>query len=227
VLALVPLDKAIRCAHALQKKFNKTMAGFGQDLGEKDRPSLSVGIAIGHFLEPLPVLLDLARRAEHLAKGDGEKNSRNALGIILKPRSGGEVEARSQWATDPAKRIDDWVRAFRDGSLPDRTPYLLREAAERLLTLDPSRKSELYKSVLKTSVQRIVQRRQVTGDNGEAARRMEEALRDQLVKAAAADAIGLRVLVGELLIARRIAAVMGQAKASSSDGNATTEGGER
>jgi CRISPR-associated protein Cmr2 len=216
VLALLPLDQAIDCAEALRKRFEKLLQPFGEGL--RDQPTLSVGLAIGHFLEPLPVLLDMARRAERLAKGDGldAQHRRNALGIVLKPRSGGEIEARSQWGTDPAQRLAHWAQAFRDGRLPERTPYLLREAAQRLGGL--GQESGAYKSALDASARRIVQRRRMPGGGEDEERQKQEALRKKLLDAATKkDGIGLAELVSELLIARRIAQALDQANAAKTE----------
>jgi CRISPR-associated protein Cmr2 len=212
VLALLPLDRAVECADKLREKFSECLKDFGN-------PTLSVGLAIGHFLEPLPVLLDLARRAEKLAKGDGleERKSRNALGIILKPRSGGEVVMRGPWTTDPAQRLKTWTEAFRSKRLPDRTPYLLREADERFgrISNDSNRKY-----ALKAVVQRIVQRRSGSPTDTDKEQQALQDLREKLVKAATDNDIGLTTLVAELLIARRIAVVARQAKPQSTESGA-------
>lgn len=211
VLALLPLNTAVECAEELRSKFAELLQAFGSASRDDEPPTLSVGLAIGHFLEPLPVLLDLARRAEKLAKGDGESEPRNALGILLKPRSGGEVAMRRQWTTEPQARLKYWTDEFNTGRLPDRTPYLLREADERFRRIadDASRESTLA-----AVVRRIVQRRRgVTGDT-EQEQQAQQALRKRLIEAAKDRRIGLSQLVAELLIARRLAVAAEQAAPS-------------
>jgi CRISPR-associated protein Cmr2 len=229
VLALVPLDQAIKCADALRLDFAKSMQKVIDALGDNQgikSPSLSVGLAIGHFLEPLPVLLDMAHRAERLAKGDGSKQPRNALGIILKPRSGGEIEMRSPWVVEPetpedqdseekkrvfdtikktAQRMDVWVQAFYEERLPDAIAYLLREAEERLNTISHNANKNIQQDLWSGMVKRIVSRRQIApGKDVDQAETEDSALAEKL--SLTGELLCLPQLAAELLIARRIAA---------------------
>jgi len=101
VLALVPLTDAVPCARALADAFRNALAPVANALSLKPncRPTLSVGLGIGHLMEPLGALRARANRAEKLAKGDGlgDDKTRNALAIILGIRSGGELKRRAQW----------------------------------------------------------------------------------------------------------------------------------
>lgn len=88
VLALLPLHTALRCAKALAQAFQDAMRGFGK----AQDPTLSVGLAIVHHLEPLQDALELVRRVEKFAK-EGPPNTppdkkRNALAVAYSPRSG-------------------------------------------------------------------------------------------------------------------------------------------
>ena len=73
---------------------NGPCAGFP----ESERPTLSVGLGIGHVLESMGDLLELGRRAEKRAKGADLpiRERRNALGVIVDKRSGGTVSWRAQ-----------------------------------------------------------------------------------------------------------------------------------
>lgn len=98
VLAFLPLDTAIPCAEALRNAFGTTMAKALPDTPVHERPTLSVGIAIGHYAEHLQSLLGRSMSAERAAKV-----SRNALAIEFSAHSGGG-EARlavRSWAHDP------------------------------------------------------------------------------------------------------------------------------
>ena len=124
VFGLVPLHKAVGCAKGLAKLFSTRMAKVATDLGTPTEklPTLSVGLAVVHMLEPVADARELARQAEALAKGKalpaGEPD-RNALGIIAKPRSGSAYQARIRWdAAAALDQLEDWQEKFSSGGLP-------------------------------------------------------------------------------------------------------------
>jgi CRISPR-associated protein Cmr2 len=133
VLALLPLHKALMAAKALAERFQKVMAPFG---GPGKAPSLSVGLAVVHHLEPLQDALDLARRAEKRAK-EGEPK-RNALCVAYSPRSGSERMVRGRWDEDPrlTRRLLRYADLLRAGEVPSRAGYelwaLVQEVGEAI-----------------------------------------------------------------------------------------------
>ena len=137
VLALVPLPRSIECAKALAEQFQKSLASVADELNvcESDRPTLSAGIGIGYFMEPLGALRERAERAEALAKGNGTDSPRNALAIILGIRSGGEHEVRVKWDDDAMGDLLALVQAFREDKLPSRVAYDVRGIDRRLAWL--------------------------------------------------------------------------------------------
>ena len=138
VLALLPLPQSIECATELVNQFKASVAPIAQelDVAEADRPTLSVGIGIGHFMDPLGTLRARAERAEKLAKGDDTDSPRNALALILGIRSGGEHRVRVKWDDGDALRdLQALVQAFRDAKLPSRIAYDLRGIDRRLAWL--------------------------------------------------------------------------------------------
>jgi len=92
VLAFLPLHTALECADALAKRFQTLLSNF-KDKTDRS-PTLSVGIAIVHHLEPLSDALDLARAAEKKAKGFVGKN---ALAINLSKRGGADRIIVGSW----------------------------------------------------------------------------------------------------------------------------------
>ena len=135
VLALVPLTGSIACAKELAEQFKKSLAAVSDELKveEGERPTLSVGLGIGHIMEPLGALRARAEEAEKLAKGDHTDTARNALAIVLGIRSGGEHRVRINW--DNSDALDDLeaiAGAFRAGELPSRIAYDLRGIDQRL-----------------------------------------------------------------------------------------------
>ncbi len=137
VLALLPLDQAIACAKKLSVDFKENL----QQIKNIDKiPTLSVGLGVSHFLTPMGKQLDLARRAEQLAKSNElpEGQRKNALAILLQPRSGAEISFRERWEEDavpnephtpPDKLLETWIEAHNENLLPRRVGYELREAS--------------------------------------------------------------------------------------------------
>jgi CRISPR-associated protein Cmr2 len=118
VLALVPADLCVPCARQLHDAFAKHLEQWASHT-----PSLSVGIAIGHFMEPLEDLLAYARAAEKAAKA---VKGKNALAVHLHSRGGAPVKFSAGWPSNPDKDLDTLVRMYVDGRLPDKAAYDLR-----------------------------------------------------------------------------------------------------
>lgn len=150
VLAFLPTDGAIACARDLAGDFAGRLSKVRDELVRKlaqlpttgqtrdvPHPTLSVGLAVGHVLASLGLLRGLAASAERLAKektGPLQASAeRDALGIVISPRSGSELSLRGNWHeplgpwTGFSDRIEYWIARFQRGHLPDRAPYLLRD----------------------------------------------------------------------------------------------------
>lgn len=97
VLAFVSLPEAPACAEDLRLRFEHMVAGACGSLPEQTRPTLSVGIGVGHVMEGMGDLLALAREAEAEAKRE-----RNSLAVLVDMRSGGRLAWRARWVEDPA-----------------------------------------------------------------------------------------------------------------------------
>lgn len=126
VLALLPLHTALRAAWALARRFRDVVKPYGKP---EAPPSLSVGLAVVHHLEPLQDALDLVRRAEKLAKeGRTGEEKRNALVVAYSPRSGTELMVRGRWDEDPrlTQRLCRYADLLRMGAIPSRAAYELR-----------------------------------------------------------------------------------------------------
>jgi CRISPR-associated protein Cmr2 len=140
VLAFLPLERAFACAESLQRAFAEALQPVARDLkvSQEAMPTLSVGLAIGHLMEPLGTLRALATQAEKKAKGDelAESRKRNALGIALRVRSGSVTHVRLRW-DDPGALEDFafWQKAYRyeqgKRDLPSRLAYDARQVHQR------------------------------------------------------------------------------------------------
>ena len=120
VLAMLPMHTALQCAEALKDLFSDAMNNIFEGTKIKS-PTLSVGLAIAHHLEPLGEVRELAKRAEKLAKVSG----RNSLAIALAKRSQEPLLIVDSWDHNLAKRIYKWARLLEFEDIPNRLPYRL------------------------------------------------------------------------------------------------------
>lgn len=133
VLAFVGLHKVLEYADKLAKDFKEKLEKFDfEEKGETKSPTLSVGIAVVHHLEPLEDALELVRRAEKAAKSvDGK----NALAVVIDKRSGASRIAKGTWGTLD-DRLQTFIKWHRKNSIPDGAAYELRDLAIRLDTTE-------------------------------------------------------------------------------------------
>jgi CRISPR-associated protein Cmr2 len=151
VLAFVPLHQAIDCARELARNFHQRLSKFP---AEEDRtPTLSAGVGISHFMDPLRGALRLARKAETLAK-----KKKNSLAVIVDKRSGPPVEVTGVWGTLD-KQLDDYTDLHRVDYVPDGAAYELRELA-RLLEGAKGTEREPLENLMKAEARRILGRKQ-------------------------------------------------------------------
>lgn len=132
VLAFLPLHTLLQCACELHRRFGEIINPPDEQMELTDEhgqaPTLSVGIAIVHHLEPLSDALALARAAERAAK---EVPGKNALAITLSKRSGADVTVAGTWGTIE-QRLWRFSLMHRLDQLPDGAAFQLRDLAERL-----------------------------------------------------------------------------------------------
>lgn len=152
VLAFVPLHRAVECARNLAAAFQKHLADYPVD--EKGNlPTLSAGIGVSHFMEPLRRALWTAREAEKLAK-----EKRNSLAVIVDKRSGPPVKVTGPWGTLD-QRLDDYASLHRNDQVPDGAAYELRELGRLLDNVDGDQKANL-KELVRAEAERILKRKQ-------------------------------------------------------------------
>jgi CRISPR-associated protein Cmr2 len=170
VLAFVPLHRAVECAQALAKQFQKHLAGFPVDKAG-NLPTLSVGIGISHFMDPLRGALRIAREAEALAKEE-----RDSLAVIVDKRSGPPVKVTGRWGTLD-QRLQAYVKLHREDEVPDGAAYELRELVRLLDNVKGAEKTAL-EALVRTEAIRILGRKH--SEHGE--KKMEGAVFDRLVQ---------------------------------------------
>lgn len=218
MLAFLPLDTALPCADALHAHFAKIMDTALDNVGvpakqKPDlRPTLSVGVAIGHYADHLQTLLKRSDDAEKAAKGFG----RNALAVSFAAHSGGGEERTvvHGWGDSPPKNpvATRWWPAMEmhlDDLFSDKGAYELEDLLHECRELVARRPGDAaaVRSVLGSEVARILGRKQAA--HGQ--KRVQETIIDGMAHRLerSADPLDeLRRLVNELLIARRIAPVV-------------------
>lgn len=199
VLALVPADRCLACARHLHEEFGQVLAQWST----AECPlTLSVGIAIAHFMEPLEDLIGYGRAAEKHAKrprdGDIGQVERNGLALHLVKRRGGPVGIRANWSADPRKdpsqnwqQLGEWIAAR---SVPGRVAYDLH----RLARVYEAWPSASVRDAIRRDVLAVMQGKEPRG-----ASRMED-IKD-LILGRVENADTLRGLANELLVAKAIA----------------------
>lgn len=126
VLAFLPLPEALSCADNLRRDFASAMVSACQPIAAAERPTLSVGLGIGHVMESMGDLLALGRQAEREAKRD-----RNALAVLVDKRSGGTRSWRAPWSADPVRALHDTTALLQE-RLPSRKVYEIASTLARL-----------------------------------------------------------------------------------------------
>jgi CRISPR-associated protein Cmr2 len=134
VLALLCLTDALACAQALREAFDEQLRPFAAKHRLATAPTLSVGLGIAHRTEGLGDIIALGHRAEKLAKnkpGGHVGNDRNALAILVTPRSGQERAWRANWSEGPVARLTQDMKV----ALPLGKVHAIEEVHRRLRTV--------------------------------------------------------------------------------------------
>lgn len=199
VLALLPLDQAIACGKELADKFYTIMEAVTPE--DIKTPTLSVGLGISHFMTPMSKQLNLARKAEKLAK----EGNKNALAIILSPRSGAEITFKESWKNDADKVLCKWIEAHIEEEIPRQAGYNLRDES---MALDWINKPKNYQDLIDAETQRILSKKRKKNNNGE-----YQSLDDEWIDIVSerAKQNGLRKTADELIMTYRISQAYKQA----------------
>lgn len=219
VLAFVPVDRCLTCAEQLHEKFSGLLAKTPEEVS----PTLSVGIAIGHFMESLENLLEYGRKAEKAAKHP----DRNGLAIHVHTRGGSPIELRGTWkvrgtgeAVAFIDRLNLWKAFHLEGRVSHGTAYDIRALA---LGYGGWSQDDRTFHAIHAELHRLLTRKCPRGQNA-----LDENVIDQLLgfsshatfrQGVESDAYHPEVmrLAKELLVARRIAIAEQQAGGAPTD----------
>jgi len=197
VLAFVPVDRCLDCARKLHDEFGHLLAAYAT---ADTKLTLSVGVAIGHFMENLEDLREYAQTAEKHAKTPDTSGVKDALAVHLHKRGGAPVKVRKQWTENLDKRLEQYAGWFCDREVSNRTPYELHRLA---VLYDGWEPASLPQAIQRDAV-RVIERKRPAGETS----RMGEirtAVEDRVV-----NADGLRELADEFLIARQLEVALRQ-----------------
>jgi len=196
VLAFLPVDQCLACAAALR-------AAFLQCLKAYPRVSLSVGIAVGHFMENLEDLLEYGRAAERAAKTP----DRDGLAVHLHKRGGAPICTRARWEEGLHERLQRLADLILTEAIPSRLPYELR----RLADLYADWPAATVAPAMRADVLRILEKKKSGKGPGE----VRAALSD--LSAELTSAADLQRLAETMLVARQLARAWKQAASASPD----------
>src|ERR1043165_4294037 len=125
---------------------------------DDDLPTLSVGVAIGHFLENLEDLLAFGRAAEkHAKKG---KPERNALAVHLHKRGGAPVMIRKLWEHRLDLSVAKYAGWFRENVMSNSIPYELN----RLADLYDDWAADTLKDAIRKDAVRVIEKKRPGGE---------------------------------------------------------------
>lgn len=98
VMAYLPLHTALSCSDSIRKMFHDEMKELSETIGLdiQKASTFSAGLAVVHYKYPLDRALNLARKAESIAKDAG----RNSLALIQSKRAGADITVFGKWDTE-------------------------------------------------------------------------------------------------------------------------------
>lgn len=197
VLAFVPLHTVLSCAEGLAQLFHHKLAEFTvNEAGRTVSPTLSVGIAVGHHLDPLSETLELARKAEKAAK----KAGRNALAVTVSKRSGSDTTIVGQWGTVNA-RLNLFVALHRLDAIPDGAAYELRKLALELNEAQHLAQKSSFLAGIRAEAARILARKRAEGGTKELGPKIREAIEDLMNS----KTLSVQAIAEELIVAKEFA----------------------
>lgn len=218
VMALMPLSAILTTPTALSRQFARdidALFNILSDLGHSEQaPTLRVGVAIAHILQPLGSIRDFGNAAEKFAKGQsGTDRQGNALGLCLHVRAGHVLSLRLPFQKEgdspDMAALKNWINAYQEGRFSTRLGYEMRGLADRIRT------QRLPDNLVENELRRLLEKVQERGgqkfltaqSKDELIQRLDlEAIRNVPEKKPYSQADALHRLGEELIFARWLSA---------------------
>jgi len=152
VLAFLPLPEALACAGELRRQFDRIIGSACRDVPAAERPTLSIGLGVGHVMESMGDLLALGHEAERLAKKE-----RNSLAVITDKRSGGSRAWAERWSADPVRQLHEDAEVL-EARLSSRKAYQIAATLRRLPAPEAVGDNAAWTRLLALEVRRLLSR---------------------------------------------------------------------
>ncbi|MBW4850482.1 type III-B CRISPR-associated protein Cas10/Cmr2 [Bacillus safensis] len=148
VMAYVPVHQCLEAAGKLQREFVSTMKAHQHS---EIPPSISIGIAIVHMLEPLEEVRSMARQAEQYAKQE-----RNSLAIHFQKRGGGDTMNISvSFQIDPVASIQEMTTWLKQSYFTNGFAYGLRELYQTYEQSSFRKQPEILDELIPLEIRRL------------------------------------------------------------------------
>lgn len=148
VMAYVPVHQCLEAAGKLQREFVSTMKAHQHS---EIPPSISIGIAIVHMLEPLEEVRSMARQAEQYAKQE-----RNSLAIHFQKRGGGDTMNISvSFQIDPVASIQEMTAWLKQSYFTSGFAYGLRELYQTYEQSSFRKQPEILDELIPLEIRRL------------------------------------------------------------------------
>lgn len=178
VMALLPLNNALKCAQELGKAFGETMKVIREGM------TVSAGIAVAHSASPLQDVVAAARGAESRAKNT---LGRDAFSVCLMKRSGEIAEWGAKWGSGACELVALWQKLIKEEKISAKgahryaellTPYL-RTRSGLLTYAESADFAGAQDAVFLAEFDSMLQRQLEVSDKAERAK-VKQSLRDAL-----------------------------------------------
>ena len=190
VLAYLPLHKVLGFAGQIEETFKQKMQSFKAKDGGS--PTLSVGIAVTHHLEPLADALELARKAEKEAKSAPGKNG---LAIIVSKRGGADRPIVGKFNL-LYERLDALMKLFREDSISGGAAYELQELHRTLSKTNIPVEGKTGEAI------RIIARKRESGGERAIQPEVKEAF-ERWIKSVELDELAREMIVAKMLAGKQ------------------------
>lgn len=227
VLALMPLDTVLECARDISRRFNEILNAEQSSNSENARnlensksssettPSISIGVAIVHYIEPLQSALKLAHLAEREAKKISKKTNKGATAISVDKRSG-VLRTIADNTEEMIERLQKFIEFDDKDDISHQTAYALREVALKLEAVSEDKsewqklseeEKKIWGEMAKDEALRILKRKLTEVGQKELDKEKYKTIIELIERHG-----GIRQFVNELLVAKLIGDAKRQAE---------------